>query len=299
MLVEDAIKCRYCGATLLGKGNFCVECGKPTESEMTKCPDCGFEIWGKIKFCPDCGHAFAVQGTKDNAGIDIESDFILMPYHDYRVSKYEVTQELYEKVMGENPSHFKGERKPVENVSWYDAIVFCNRLSEKVGKKSVYSVDGKTNTEEWGYIPHKGKFEIKREIDTNEIKIKQSLSSDGYRLPTEYELRYAAKGGEKYDFAGSKDIDEVAWYNENSWGTTHDVGQKKPNGYGLYDISGNVYEMFCQLYSFDVSSYCIKDFNVYGGSWDSRAEDCRIYHRSSVLWDRMIKDIGFRLVCKA
>ena len=151
---EEAKKCRYCGATLLRKGKFCVECGKSTEPEKTKCPECGFEIEGKIKFCPDGGHAFAEQKAMDKA--DSKSDFVLIPGQNYRMGKYTVTQELYERVMGENPSEFNGKSKPVENVSWYDAIVFCNKLSKAEGKMPVYSVDLETDTERWGYTPHEG-----------------------------------------------------------------------------------------------------------------------------------------------
>ena len=148
--------------------------------------------------------------------------------------KTEVTQALYQIVMEENPSKYKGETIPVESVSWYDAIYFCNKLSELKDLTPVYSVNGSTNTADWNYKLHKG---IKIEGT-----IEQNILADGYRLPTSEEWEYAAKGGEEYKYAGSNNIDEVGWYYWNSESKTQAVAQKKPNGFGLYDMSGNVSE---------------------------------------------------------
>lgn len=272
-----AKKCRYCGATLLGKGKFCVECGKSTEPEKTKCPKCGFEIKGKIKFCPDCGHAFAEQGIKDNA--DSKSDFVLIPGQNYRMCKHEVTQELYQKVMRKNPSEVKEKRSPVKNVSWYDAIVFCNRLSEKEGREPVYSIKGNTDTKDWGYIPHKG--------NKIEETIKQSVEANGYRLPTTMEWHYAARGG--------NDMDEVEWYHDNSSEMKSDVKQKEPNGYGLYNMSGNVEEWCCD--SSHGGYWCRCGI----GSWEHYAKN--LGYMDDILIENLSSCgnglIGFRLVCKA
>ena len=128
----------------------------------------------------------------------------------------EVTQELYKAVMGENPSRFKGGRNPVEQVSWHDAVKLCNRLSEQEGLEPAYRISGETVT--W------------------------DRSATGYRLPTEAEWEYSARGGEEHVYSGSEDIGDVAWYRDNSGYRSHEVGGKRANGWGLYDMTGNVWE---------------------------------------------------------
>ena len=135
---------------------------------------------------------------------------------DFYVGKYPVTQELWEAVMGNNPSHFKGEDRPVEEMSWFDCVEFCNKLSQLENKELAYTINGENVSCNW--------------------------SAKGYRLLTEGEWEYCARDGESHLYAGSNNVDEVAWYGENSGGKTHSVGQKKPNGFGLYDMSGNVWE---------------------------------------------------------
>lgn len=156
---------------------------------------------------------------------------IAVPGKEFSILATEVTQELYESVMGENPSKFKGEKNlPVENVSWYDAVYFCNKLSAKCGLTPVYAVDGETDVEKWGYAPH-----ITGTVSQNE-------NNNGYRLPTVEEWQYAAKGGQEFKYSGSANLDEVGWYDKNSEEKTHPVAQKNSNVYGLYDMSGNVWE---------------------------------------------------------
>lgn len=149
----------------------------------------------------------------------------------------EVTQSLYEKIMGSNPSHFKHSSKPVERISWYDAIYFCNKLSEYCGLEPVYAIDAEElifNTEKWNYQPHTQSYIQERIVQVTE--------HNGFRLPTNEEWEYAAKGGEDYTYAGSDNLYDVAWYNDKNGGGTHIVADKKPNGYGLYDMLGNVWE---------------------------------------------------------
>ena len=199
---------------------------------------------------------------------------------DIEICKTEVTQELYEVFMGENPSKFKGANNPVEMVSWYDAIYFCNKLSVAKGYEPVYSVDGNTDITKWNYTPHQ----------TNSIKgeITQNTSANGYRLPTVEEWQYAAKGGQDYTYAGSNEIDEVAWYDGNSNDKTHSVAQKKANGYVLYDMSGNVWEWCWDSATRD--RYCC------GGSWRNI---CKVSYRSRNYSNFQCYDIGFRIVRSA
>ncbi|MBR0475423.1 MAG: SUMF1/EgtB/PvdO family nonheme iron enzyme, partial [Treponema sp.] len=184
-------------------------------------------------------------------GVDSESKLVAIPGTNYRIGQTPVTQRLYKKVMGENPSYFQhsndeldDEQKdalegntannPVENVSWYDAVCFCNKLSIKEGLTPAYSVDGETDPESWGYTPHQDES-IDSDVDCD-------FSANGYRLPTNDEWETAANGGECYTYSGSDDLDEVGWYYDNSNKVTHPVAQKMANGYGLYDMSGNVCE---------------------------------------------------------
>lgn len=168
----------------------------------------------------------------------------------------EVTVALYEAVMGERPvittrqlidpttqeervyknSIQLGDELyeyPVVAVSAYDAIYFCNKLSELKGLDPVYKVNGETDVTKWNYTPHDGAC-----ITGSVVQLK----TNGYRLPTVDEWKYAVKGGEYYKFAGSDDLNEVAWWGKNSFCTYHPVAGKKPNGYGLYDMVGNVWE---------------------------------------------------------
>lgn len=213
---------------------------------------------------------------------NVDKLMIAVPGKEFSILATEVTQELYESVMGENPSKFKGEKNlPVEQVSWYDAVYFCNKLSAKCGLTPVYAVAGETNVEKWGYAPHKG----------NEITgtVSQKNAS-GYRLPTVEEWQYAAKGGQDYKYSGSDNIDEVAWDIDNSGSKTHPVAQKVPNGYGLYDMSGNVEECCCVFSSGSYSCYGC------GGSWLYVDSSCSVDYKSWYVAYHAYSNYGFRIV---
>ena len=183
--------------------------------------------------------------------------------NDYYIGKYEVTQALWQAVMGSNPSKFKGDNLPVENVSWKDCQGFLSKLNNTTGKT--------------------------------------------FRLPTEAEWEYAARGGKKnrgYLYSGSNNISDVAWYSDNSDNKTHAVGSKQANELGIYDMSGNVYE-WCQDRKGSYSSssqvnptgaasgsYRVRR----GGYWSSSARYCRSSDRSSSSPGYRDFDLGLRLV---
>ena len=217
-----------------------------------------------------------------------ELDMVKIPGKNFKILRTEVTQELYVSVMGENPSKFMESNNPVENVSWYDAIYFCNKLSIKKGLTPVYDVNGVTDPDEWGYIPHAG--------NSIKSKVNQKLKANGYRLPTVEEWEYAAKGGEDYKYSGSDNLNEVGWHYNNSEYKAHPVAQKKANGYGLYDMSGNVCE-WCWDTDWD------KDRNTLGGGYYSFGKSCLIIPqiRGHLRPEERSggNGQGFRIVCSA
>ena len=155
-------------------------------------------------------------------------------------------------------------------------------LSQKCGLEPVYSVNGSTDVTKWGYTPH----------EWEEIKGKITKNSDvnGYRLPTEEEWEYAARGGQNYKYAGSNNLNEVGWFDVNSGDMTHPVAQKKPNGYGLYDMSGNVWE-----WCWDISENYNDCRCDRGGSCCSNSYYCKVDSRDDGDADNRYFGGGFRL----
>ena len=207
----------------------------------------------------------------------------------FYISKYEITQQQYKAVMGNNPSEFKGDDLPVEQVSWYDALDFCNALSKSEGLTQCYTING--------------------------TKVTCDFDANGYRLPTEAEWEYSAKAGTTTDFYSGKltysgnspidpNLDKIAWYSANSSNATHPVGQKAPNAFGLYDMSGNVWEWCWDRYA-EYPSKETKDYQgpeigtyrVYrGGGWRNLAWYCRSTNRDRNYLDDKNNSLGFRVV---
>lgn len=252
-------------------------------------------------------------GTKNNERI-----VTLSPYY---IAETEVTQELYEKVIGMNPSYFQGSeetkkvqdgeiqtKRPVEMVNWYEAAFFCNKLTEKIigETECVYKFkDVKGNN---GQII--------------EAEVAYDFSKKGFRLPTEAEWEYAAKGGDVNIVYAGGDLHvgepedkehtllkTLAWYNKNSDNRTHEVAKKVPNAYGLFDMSGNVREWCHDWYARPILSNVERDpqgpviarsyRSMKGGGFGVGGYlDCTVTSRNATLPKQHENDRGFRIVCR-
>ena len=221
----------------------------------------------KLKLIPPGGFTM---GSPDS---DASTSDREKPQHTVRITNAfylgvtEVTQEQYERVMGANPSHFKGAQLPVEMVSWEDAVEFCHKLSALSAERSAGRV---------------------------------------YRLPTEAEWEYACRAGSQtqWSFGDSESsLGDYAWYSSNAGRKTHVVGQKKPNAWGLCDMHGNVLE-WCSDGRRDYTTTTLSDPTgpatgsdrvLRGGCWGNTARSCRSVVRSWIQPSHRFLILGFRL----
>ena len=280
-------RCPQCGQQVaVAQYSSHVAAHKPTTKQ---CPQCGKQIAAAQYNSHVAAHnkpsgrsRVAILRDLQNSMVYVEGGTFMMgalpndkdayrdetPRHQvtlssFYISKYEVTQELWQAVMGSNPSYFKGDlQRPVEQVSWNECQTFINKLN--------------------------------------------ALTGEQFRLPTEAEWEYAARGGQKsrgYLYSGSNSIGDVAWYVDNSNNTTHPVGRKQPNELGLYDMSGNVWEWCEDRYGSYSSSAQTNPAGpssasrrVYrGGSWSSYARYCRASNRPYHSPDLSYYSLGLRL----
>ena len=293
----------------------------------------------------NCGHTENVTGFGEHSFVDevctvctyttIPTGFVLIkggifqmgsavgnqdakPVHEvnltknFYMSKYEVTQGEYEKYCGyggTSPSsgYGDGDNYPAYYVSWYDALVYCNKRSIDEGLTPCYSINGEKDPTEWGIVPTESN-------STSWDAVVCEWGANGYRLPTEAEWEYAARAGDdttsSKTYSGTSDVtelDEYAWYTDNSGNTTHIVGQRSPNAFDLYDMSGNVSEWCWNFYTgeydetteggIDPTGALSRSYRVRrGGSWYNDSDYCAVSFRGNHDPYYRGNGLGFRVV---
>ena len=245
-----------------------------------------------VEMVPISGGTFTMGDSSRNGNEKPEHQVTLSAF---KMGRYPITQEQYQDVTGKNPSYFQGDSykpaggedqgsRPVENISWLEAIEFCNALSKKEGKTPAYTVR-----------------------DASRPEVSWDKNADGYRLPTEAEWEYACRAGTATQYSFGNDdsnIDAHAWYEDNACEYTHEVGKNKANPWGLYDMLGNVWEWCWDWYDSYQSGHQTNpdgavsgNFRVVrGDSWRSSSAAARSAYRGNNSSGDRYGDLGFRLV---
>jgi len=249
------------------------------------------------------GGTFTI-GRTTGSGYSDELPTHTVTLNSFYIGNYEVTQAEYSQYMQPGYSWTSaeglGDNYPAYNVSWYAILKYCNLRSMAEGLIPCYTINGSTNPANWGAVP----------TDYNDAWDAAicDWNANGYRLPTEAEWEYAARGATNnpdYLYSGSDDINAVAWYESNSGQTSHPVGTKAPNGIGTYDMSGNVYEWCWDWYGYGYYSSSPQN-NPTGpasgsyrmvrcGGWIDSAGGCQVARRSNHVPSCGSYVVGFRL----
>lgn len=260
--------CPKCGKPNELNAKFCSSCDHKLIFIVYKCLKCGLEISKSEKFCTKCGEKIVQQSNGEDQAIVEEEErimyfnqigvpFVKIPNKDILMSTIPVTRKIYAIAMDD--SSFVIDNHYPAAMEYRKAICLCNKLSALFGLDSCYFYKDTGNTDLWS--------EDYWSCDMKNIVFKKR---NGFYIPSQEVWKYAATANNKFKFSGSDDINDVAWYASNSDGKIHESALKKPNDFGLYDMSGNIGE-----WTFNG--------NYYGGDYTSESDKCTIESSQSSL----------------